>query len=256
MVRLPQYLREILVNNFVKEFSCSLFALIFFIFGFASSAYAATETNLCRDTGVAFVFFNGVQTTKPQAEIAKQELKRIHGEQSAQGDAIKYEVLYNYSNGFEDFVETFEQRLKEQEGLLEGRFELFFEALQGGGTWWSKIIDSITSAAGILNGFVDWYKAAAINNLTTLLGNPPTTSNYVEHRTRIDNWVLEGKKILFVAHSQGNLFANAAYNYALTKITSDSVKVVHIAPASPTLSGEHTSNISLGFVFPNPKELA
>lgn len=240
MVHLPRCLREILVNNLVKRFSCSLLVSIFFISGVASSAQAASETNLCRDTGVAFAFFNGVQTTKPQAEIAKQELKRIHGEQSAQGDAIKYEVLYNYSNGFEDFVETFEQRLQEQEGLLEGRFELFFEALQGGGSWWSKIIDSIASAAGILNGFVDWYKAAAINNLTTLLSNPPTTSNYVEHRTRIDNWVLEGKKILFVAHSQGNLFANAAYNYALTKTTSDSVKVVHIAPASPTLSGEHT----------------
>jgi len=99
-------------------------------------------------------------------------VKLIHGEKSAQGDEIKYEVLYNYSNGFEDFVETFEQRLQEQEGLFEGRFELFFEALQGGGPWWSKIIDSIASAAGTLKAFVDWYTAAAINNLTTLLGNP------------------------------------------------------------------------------------
>ena len=117
MVHLPRCLREILVNNLVKRFSCSLLVSIFFISGVASSAQAASETTLCRDTGVAFAFFNGVQTTKPQAEIAKQELKRIHGEQSAQGDAIKYEVLYNYSNGFEDFVETFEQRLQEQEVL-------------------------------------------------------------------------------------------------------------------------------------------
>ena len=97
----------------------------------SAPARAASVINLCRETGAVFAFFNGVQTTKPQAEIAKQELKRIHGETSAQGDAIRYEVLYNYSNGFEDFVETFEQRLREQEGLLEGRFELFFEALQG-----------------------------------------------------------------------------------------------------------------------------
>lgn len=240
MARLLLYPREILVSNFFKNSSCSLLALIFSISGAANSAQAATETNICRDTGIAFAFFNGVQTTKLQAEIAKQELKRIHGEQSAQGDVIKYEVLYNYSNGFEDFVETFEQRLREQEGLLEGRFELFFEALQGGGSWWSRIIDTVASAAGILNGFVDWYKAAAISNLTTLLSNPPTISNYAEHRTRIDNWILEGKKIVFVAHSQGNLFANAAYNYALTKTSPASVKVVHIAPASPTLNGEHT----------------
>src|SRR5690606_14534400 len=81
---------------------------------------------------------------------------------------------------------------------------------------------------------------SAINNLTKFLANPPTTVNHIEHRSRIDNWILEGKKIVFVAHSQGNLFANAAYNHALTKTTSDSVKVVHIAPASPTLNGPHT----------------
>ncbi len=208
--------------------------------GIPIHAQTALDTNLCRNTDVAFAFFNGVQTTKPQAEIAKHELKRIHGQQSTQGDAIRYEVMYNYSNGFEDFVETFEQRLQEQEGLLEGRFELFFEALQGGGSWWSKITNAISSATDVISGFVDWYKAAAINNLTALLGNPPTTANYIEHRTRIDNWILEGKKVLFVAHSQGNLFANAAYNYALTKTTSESVKVVHVAPASPALNGEHT----------------
>ena len=189
---------------------------------------------------MVFAFFNGVQTTAFKADIAKEEFKRLHGEVSPSGDEIRYEVLYNYSNGFEDFVETFDQRLNEQEGLLEGRFELFFEALNGNGTWWSKIIGSISSTAGILDNFVDWYKANAIQQLTTLLANPPTIENYVEHRSRIDNWVLEGKKLLFVAHSQGNLFANAAYNYALTKTSADSVKVVHIAPASPALKGSHT----------------
>lgn len=43
-----------------------------------------------------------------------------------------------------------------------------------------------------------------------------------------------------MAHSQGNLFANAAYNFALSQTTADSVKLVHIAPASPALNGSHT----------------
>lgn len=240
MVRLQHCLMVILVNNLVKKYSRLLLAFVFFIAGVANSAQTAPEANICRDTGVVFAFFNGVLTTKPQAEFAQQEFRRIHGDKSKQGDEIKYEVLYNYSNGFEDFVETFEQRLLEQENLLEGRFELFFEALQGGGSWWSKIVNTITSAASILKAFEDWYHAAVIRNLTTLLGSPPTISNYTEHRTRIDTWILEGKKILFVAHSQGNLFANAAYTYALTKAKSDSVKVVHIAPASPLLYGDHT----------------
>jgi hypothetical protein len=35
------------------------------------------------------------------------------------------------------------------------------------------------------------------------------------------------------------LFANVAYDYAMTKTTSDSVKVVHVAPASPTVRGNY-----------------
>lgn len=207
---------------------------------FVGSAQVASAANLCRDTGVVFAVFNGVMTTKYQADLAKKHLKLIHGNKSAQGDEIKYEVLYNHSNGFEDFVETFEQRLKEQKGILAGRFELFFEALKGGGIWWYNIAYYAPSVTGTLTDFGDWVKTNAIDNLTLLLKDPPTMSNYMEHRTRIDSWVLEGKKMLFVAHSQGNLFANVAYTYALTKTTSDSVKVVHIAPASPTLSGDHT----------------
>ena len=58
---------------------------------------------------------------------------------------ISYEVFYNYSNGFEDFVETFDQRLKEQDGLLQGRFELFFGALNGGGDWWSDLTGAVAA---------------------------------------------------------------------------------------------------------------
>ncbi|NTV95115.1 MAG: hypothetical protein HGA75_06810, partial [Thiobacillus sp.] len=124
--------------------------------------------------------------------------------------------------------------------MLAGRFELFFEALRGDGPWWSRIVDSIASVADILKGLVDLHQAATIAALTNLFGNPPTTVNYVEHRARIDSLALEGQKLLFVAHSQGNLFGNAAYDYALKLTPAESVKLVHIAPASPTLRGPHT----------------
>ena len=63
--------------------------------------------------------------------------------------------------------------------------------------------------------------------------------NHNEHVIRVDTLIREGKKLLFLAHSQGNLFANAAYEFAMTKTTPDSVKVVHIAPASIQLNGPH-----------------
>jgi hypothetical protein len=199
----------------------------------------AESTNLCSDPGVVFAFMNGVQTTPDGANEAKTEFQRLFGDTSPAGDPINYEVLYNYSNGFEDFVETFEQRLHEQEGLLEGRLELFFEALKGGGPWWDTLVKASWSAQEVLESFVDWYEAETLNNVTKLVAAPPTSVNYAEHRARIESWVIEGKKLLFVAHSQGNLFANAAYDFALTKTPRESATVVHIAPASPTLRGPH-----------------
>ena len=71
---------------------------------------------------VAFIFFNGVQTTLFKAQFAKDEFERLHGTTNQAGETIDYETFYNYSNGFEDFVETFEQLLFEQNGLLAGRF--------------------------------------------------------------------------------------------------------------------------------------
>jgi hypothetical protein len=208
--------------------------------GSGRAVASESDGGLC-GAEVAFSLLNGVQTTLDQANLSLGEFERIHGARAAgTGERIRYEVLYNHSTGFEDFVETFEQRLLEQEGLLEGRFELFFEALRGQGPWWSSIISVASSAASILTGLVDWFKTAAVTYLTTLAADPPTMANYAEHRTRIDSMVLEGRKLLFVAHSQGNLFANAAYAYAAGKVGAEAAKVVHIAPASPTLSGPHT----------------
>jgi hypothetical protein len=43
--------------------------------------------------------------------------------------------------------------------------------------------------------------------------------------------------MVLVAHSQGNLFVNAAYDGIKTVAPAAKVQVVHVAPASPTLRG-------------------
>lgn len=223
------------MNNHLKN----VISFTVFLMLTIGNIQSAWSVDLCVNKDVTLFFFNGVNTTPAKASAALQEIKRIHGPETEAGEKIGYDYLYNYSNGFEDFVETFEQRLHEQSELLDGRYELFFQALNGDGPWWSQIIDSIGAAAGILESFVDWYRAAAIQNLTALLADPPTSVNYAAHRSRIDNQILAGKKLLMVAHSQGNLFVNAAYDYAVSQTSSESVKVVHIAPASPSLNGSH-----------------
>lgn len=100
------------------------------------------------------MFFNGVHTTPSSANRSIEVLRKIHGETSESGDRIRYEVLFNYSNGFEDFVETFDQRLREHEGLLEGRFELFLSIINGGAPWWESIVGVSRSAGEILGGLL------------------------------------------------------------------------------------------------------
>lgn len=207
----------------------------------STAAFGQTAgVSVCQNKPVAFVFFNGVLTRAVDAELALKRFKFSHGVSSRSGDAIHYELLYNHTNGFDDFVETFEQRLQEQDRLLDGRFELFFQSLSGGGTWWATITNTVSSAASLLKSISDWNQAAIMQVLTAQVASPPTIADYQEHQSRIDNFVFEGKKLLFVAHSQGNLFANSAHDYAITKVGADSVSVVHIAPASPILNGPHT----------------
>ena len=225
-------LRQILAGSLLTALTVALTP--------ALHAQTPAEDNFCSDTGIAFVFFNGVQTTVREANRANDELARLHGYENDDGEEIAYEVAYNYTEGFGDFIETFDQRLLEQDAELVGRYELFFESLRGDGPWWSAIGHALPQLLDIRDSWIDWYQAAIVQRLTSLFGSPPTEVNYAEHRARIDNWVVEGKKLLFVAHSQGNLFANAAYGYASGQLPADAVKLVHIAPASPSLNGPHT----------------
>ena len=210
-------------------------------------AARAQAPSLCTPTGTTFGFFNGVLTSRADAEISLHYLRAAYGNIDPTGQEIKYEVFYNSTNGFEDFVEAFEQRLLEQEGQLSNRFEYFFEGLSGGGSWLDAVTTAIPRTPSLVASFVEYVNARDVAWLASLAGeNPPTIANYGEHRARLDTLTLQGSKLLFFAHSQGNLFANSAYAYARSKVPANSVKLVHVAPASVALNGEYTlANLDL-----------
>lgn len=208
----------------------------------SSASNSAIEAqNLCDDSGAVVVYMNGVFSTPEGVDLSIRTLSSLYEKNYSTDEIISYEVLYNYTNGFEDLAEVFEQRATEQVAVLDGRFELFFEALRGDGSGWLAYISEVESAVGgVIEGFVEYAEAEIVRTLTAFMGDTIATQiNYVEHSSRIDNWVLEGKKLLFVAHSQGNLFANAAYRYARGKVGPDSIKVVHVAPPAAQLNGPH-----------------
>lgn len=229
--------RTSVMNNKIKAFTIATTLI------FSNSLYAADipdENNICQVSGdTVFALFNGVTTPHNLALVNLGKLKAIHGSTSPDGSEIDYDLMYNHTDGYEDFVETFEQRFQEQREIKD-RWELFFQVLKDQGSWWDNIVLRVPELVVDADNWRGILQANFIRNLSGLIADPPETiSNYEEHKTKIDSWVLEGKKLLFVAHSQGNLFANNAYTYTTSKVPAESVKVVHIAPASPITNGSH-----------------
>jgi len=193
------------------------------------------------DKGVVFGFFNGVQTTEQLAKfVAHRQLVDLYGVATPGGQQITYDLFYNDTQGFADFVETFDQRLQEHGGLLAGRFELFFSAARGEGGWWKVLTSAVPSLMQFLEDLFDLSRAALMRELTASLGDPNMGEVAARHQEQIDHWAGQGKKMLFFAHSQGNLFVNRAYAHATNKTGGSGIEVVHVGPASPTLSGSYT----------------
>jgi hypothetical protein len=205
-------------------------------------AQTASQINICNTNEVVIVFLNGINNTEYDARDSLKKLEEFYDKTTPNGEKIRYELLYNETLGmFEDLMEVFEQRmgeLKDESGeLLRNRYELFFDVVNGNGHWYNKVLDSIAAFGDVAVAFLDDVRLKIQESLFSSINSSPTAVNYTEHKTRIDNWVVEGKKLLFVAHSQGNLFANTAYDYAKSKVGEGSVKVIHIAPASSKTNG-------------------
>lgn len=215
----------------------------------ASSSLATTaraqpgSTTLC--TKVPFVagFFNGVDTPEAIARVQAEMLadpSRL-GPKGPDGSDIEYQLFYNTTNSLLlDVLETFNQKLREQPAVINQRFELFWEAINGRGSLSDAIISAYPAFGDFLKSLFETILSIQANAiLRTYLLNPPF-ENYADHRTKVDNALTQGSKLILFAHSQGNLFANRAYTYAVGKVGTGPVKLVHVAPASSVLPGPYT----------------
>jgi hypothetical protein len=82
--------------------------------------------------------------------------------------------------------------------------------------------------------------------LITLLRDSPTHENRADHMERLWRYADEGHGMVLVAHSQGNLFVNSAFDALMAFKPDARARVVHVAPASPTLRGDYVlANIDL-----------
>ncbi|MDR2099943.1 MAG: hypothetical protein LBP40_03835 [Campylobacteraceae bacterium] len=200
--------------------------------------YAQTDVG---DEKTVIAFFNGMINTKRDAKKSLEYLKKFYGETAPNGDKIRYELLYNKTFGlFEDLIEVFEQRTAELEyKSIQNRYELFFDIVNGDGPWHKWASDTMSGYKSMSDKMSADFLGLVITKTKESLSNSETEADYAEHRRKIDSWADEGKKLLFIAHSQGNLFVNVAYEHTKDRVGEQSVKVIHLAPVSVKTNGIH-----------------
>ena len=207
----------------------------------------AAEVNLCETRGYTVGFFNGVWNTAYTAYDGRVFLENLLGS-TYNGEPVEYENFYNTTgeeNGAtmaQDIAEVFIQRADEidSSGELARRFEYLWDAASDPRRpLWARLVDVLRVPIVLAENIYTAISTKLVAGFARMLSNPPTELDYAEHRLTVDKLALEGQKMLLVAHSQGNLFMNPAFDYAQTRLASNSVATVHLAPASMTLRGPH-----------------
>jgi hypothetical protein len=220
----------------------------------------------CHTMAYLVGFFNGVWNTRREAErslevMKKQDLVGLDW----RGAPIRYELFYNQSckrndggTCLQDVAEMFRQRSAEIDGLLGRRWEYFWEQVTGqhaqAGSFTQRLRARVVRSDHALAQWFDALYNATLAKITALTAqlaeNPPTAQDAAAHTTQLIRAGQRAERAVLVAHSQGNLFANAAYDAFLTHsrragaaVGEDTgyvaAQVVHIAPASPTLRGPY-----------------
>lgn len=222
--------------------------LCYILIGVSLCSLPLRAESICDNRGFLLGFFNGVwnEPTQDGAYGGLFELELVAGE-TYNGERITGQLFYNSTGStvgatwWQDLAETFIQRANEVDasGELSHHFEYLWDVLSGGGSFWDRIVDFFPAAGDLFDSLYEYFMTNVTAEIVSWFSDPPTDINYAEHNALLDEYALRGQKMLLVAHSQGNLFVNHAYDYISPKVNLDSVKVVHIAPASPTLRGDY-----------------
>ena len=227
---------------------------------------ATGEYPRCYTMAYLLGFFNGVWNTRREAERSLNEMQKPQflGD-NWRGAPVRYELFYNQScKGsandvcLQDLAETFRQRSAELDGLLERRWEYFWEQITGRHNKPNSLTQNLLGGLSTVDNAVGlWF--AALHNVTMkkinalsvlLVNNPPTEEDTSAHVAQLLEAGQSAERAVLISHSQGNLFVNAAYDAYLKHSRELGIaagedtgyvaaKVVHVAPASLSLRGPH-----------------
>lgn len=203
-------------------------------------------------------FFNGVWNTEKDARDGLNALQATTN-QVKDNKSVKYELFYNQtgcgragSSCLQDLTETFAQREQELGGVLSQRWEYFWEMLFGNYTAPSSLTGSLLARLGqpalalaqLLDSIFNLMLAQIASGYAKLLSNPPTAADLGAHIVKLQTYADDDYTMVLIAHSQGNLFVNAAYEQlrsarpeAVAKGVAHCARLTH--PAGRTCAGRY-----------------
>ena len=218
----------------------------------------------CYGMAYAVGFFNGVWNTKEDAENGLEALQDPTLIGTTHNTApVVYQLFYNQTGCssstvacLDDLAEVFIQRSDEIDGVLKRRWEYFWGYLHGRSdkpdSWTATLRSRVQFGASSVGSLLDGFAAATLAKMTSLMAqavaSPPTATDTVSQIDGLFALGQEGFRAVLIAHSQGNLFVNAAYQGYLSRARAAGVtqgedtnyvaaKVVHVAPASAVVNG-------------------
>jgi hypothetical protein len=216
-----------------------------------SAAYFWNRDPLC-DPGFLVGFFNGANSTPLEADLSADRLSSIIGT-TWKDQPIDYHVFYNSSakessiaKALPNFLEAIDQYNTEVSGSTSAKIKLFWQTLTGsrdkdipseGASAWETFKDAVLAVRDATARAIAAGVAAAIPD-----GGQPTEADLANMISDVDKAIKTSRKLLFIAHSQGNFFMNGVYDYVQNKQGSQwSVQAIHIGTPTSTLRGPYTT---------------
>ena len=191
------------------------YAMMFSLFWVGGVQFSKCEASYCDEK--TYVFFgNGMSNSK--GEILSN-VKALEGKVRTTGLVSDEQWVFGHSfnenEGVSSIFEVFRQRMGDQ----TASYWRWLGNLEIAPDWFQSATQSVASGFDLLESVVD--------------------EDLRQHIQRYEGLLMAGNRVLVVAHSQGNLYANAAHTRLADKgLPMDSFGIVSVAnPASRVAGG-------------------
>lgn len=174
----------------------------------------------CPVQKTSIFYVNGVDNTIMDTEDSIDKLKtELFSDSTVNPDCVSIHIAYNQSNLLLfDLIEAAEQKTQELNVDISVFWEVFFRLTPiVSGSWMSLLLDDLYLDSDPIRYVVD--------------------AQLQEHLALYREALSQGRKVILVSHSQGNFYANEAWN-AMTPDERSETSIVSVATPSNTVSDD------------------